>query len=56
MKSISRCFWVLLIIVIGADFTFAGPITYTITTTATGSLGGTQFTDAAITMTFAGDT
>lgn len=34
----------------------AGPITYTITTTATGTLGGTAFTDAAITVTFAGDT
>ena len=34
----------------------AGPITYTITTTATGTLGGTSFTNAAITVTFVGDT
>lgn len=34
----------------------ADPITYMLTTTASGSLGGTSFTNAPITVTFAGDT
>jgi len=34
----------------------AGPITYVETTTATGSLGGTAFTDALLTVTLVGDT
>jgi hypothetical protein len=35
---------------------FSGPITYTFTTTATGTLGGTPFTDASIVITASGDT
>jgi hypothetical protein len=34
----------------------ASPITYTITTTATGTLGASPFTDAAITLTLTGNT
>ena len=34
----------------------ASPITYVETTTATGSLGGTPFTDASVTVTLVGDT
>ena len=34
----------------------AGPITYTETTTASGSLGGTVFTNASVTVTLVGDT
>jgi hypothetical protein len=34
----------------------AGPITYTITTTATGTLGASPFTNAGVTLTLAGNT
>jgi hypothetical protein len=34
----------------------AGPITYAITTTATGTLGASQFTNASVTLTLKGDT
>jgi hypothetical protein len=34
----------------------AAPIVYTVTTTATGSLGGSTFTDASVTVTLTGDT
>ena len=35
---------------------FAGPVTYSISTTATGTLNGTVFTNAAMTVTLTGDT
>ncbi len=34
----------------------AGPITYTLTSTGTGTLGGVPFTDAVVTVTLVGDT
>jgi hypothetical protein len=34
----------------------AGPITYTLTSTGTGTLGGVAFTDAVVTVTLVGDT
>jgi hypothetical protein len=34
----------------------AGPITYALTSTGTGTFGGTPFTDAVVTVTLVGDT
>jgi hypothetical protein len=41
---------------LGATGAGAVPITYTETTTGTGTLGSTAFTDSAVTVSFAGDT
>jgi hypothetical protein len=42
--------------VLAASAALAGPITYTFNTTATGTFGGTPFTDAAVTVTSVADT
>jgi hypothetical protein len=47
---------VLLTVVLGASIAYAVPITYTFTGTATGTLGGTPFTNAALTMSVTLDT
>ena len=57
-KSISsaRACGLCALVLSGACFLQAEPITYTFTTTATGTFGGTPFTDAAVTVTSNADT
>jgi len=45
-----------LVVILAGSTTFASPITYTMTATATGTFAGTTFTDAEITVTSVADT
>jgi hypothetical protein len=56
MEPMKRIAVVLAAIGIFGGASLAGPITYVATTTATGSLGGTAFTNASVTVTLVGDT
>ena len=53
--TIGRLF-ALALVVLGGGSALAAPITYTMTATATGTLAGTAFTNAAITVTSVADT
>src|SRR5689334_278786 len=56
MRLLSQLLWASAFLVAGSFSAAAVPITYTEEFTASGSLGGTAFSDADVTITLVGDT
>ena len=54
--SMTRVVFMILAAALFCSFTQASPIGYSLTTTASGTLGGTSFTNALVTVTLTGDT
>src|SRR5262249_56764927 len=56
MRSFQMALLATALLVCGVGQVKGAPITYVFTTTATGTLGGTPFSNALLTFTFTGDT
>src|ERR1035441_8187209 len=54
--SMTRAVFTILAAALFCSFTQASPIGYSLTTSASGTLGGTSFTNALVTVTLTGDT